>query len=100
MVLKILVVILLFFTKHMAIIHFFIFLLDAVMSTLMVFQIMSFREGKNLFLVIQLLSEFDFGHATSKPGILDHRTIKTVHIWSCSGHPVTLLSSFGDVVDT
>ena len=45
------------------------------MSTLMVFQIMSFREGKNLFLVIQLLSEFDFGHATLKPFIFDHSAV-------------------------
>jgi len=37
-------------------------------------------EGKSLFLTIQLLSEFDFGHATPQPGILDHQTIKTVHI--------------------
>jgi len=36
--------------------------------------------GKSPFLAIQLSPEFDFGHATPKPGILDHRTIKTVHI--------------------
>ena len=41
--------------------------------------------GKNLFLAIQLLSEFDFGHATPKPGILNHRTIKTVHIRPSDG---------------
>jgi len=39
-----------------------------------------FSKAKSQFLVVQLLPEFDFGHATPKPGILDHRTIKTVHI--------------------
>ena len=38
------------------------------------------KKGKSLFLAIQLLPEFDFDHATPKPGILDHRNIKTVHI--------------------
>ena len=51
-------------------------------------------------MAIQLWPEFDFSHATSKPDILNHPNIKTVHIWPSSGHPVILLSSFGDVVDT
>jgi len=33
-------------------------------------------------LAIQLLRRFGFGHRTPKPGIFDHSTIKTVHIWS------------------
>ena len=37
--------------------------------------------GKSSFLTILLSPEFDFGHQTSKPDILDHRTIKTVYIW-------------------
>jgi len=30
-------------------------------------------------LTIQLLFEFDFSHTTSKSGIFDHPSIKTVH---------------------
>ena len=40
--------------------------------------------GKSSFFAIQLSSEFDFGHSTSKLGILDHQTIKTDYIWSFS----------------
>jgi hypothetical protein len=38
-----------------------------------------FFQGKSPFLTIQLLSQFDFGHRTSKPDIFDHPTLETVH---------------------
>jgi hypothetical protein len=34
---------------------------------------------------MQLLPKFDFGHQTSKPDILDHPTLKTVHNWLSGG---------------
>jgi hypothetical protein len=35
-------------------------------------------KGENLFLTIQLLQKFDFGHQTSKTGVFSHPTIKTI----------------------
>jgi hypothetical protein len=37
------------------------------------------RKGKSLFLTIQLLSQFGFGHRTPKSGIFDHPTFKTIY---------------------
>jgi hypothetical protein len=34
--------------------------------------------GKSPFLTIQLLTQFGFGHRTSKSDIFDHPTLKTV----------------------
>ena len=39
-----------------------------------------FIQEKNLFSIMQLSPEFNFGHATSKPDMLNHQTIKTVYI--------------------
>jgi hypothetical protein len=36
------------------------------------------KKGKSPFLTIQLLTQFGFGHRTSKPDIFDHPTLKTV----------------------
>jgi hypothetical protein len=41
--------------------------------------------GKSLFLTIQLLPQFDFGHRTSKMDIFDHPTLKTVYNGPSSG---------------
>jgi hypothetical protein len=41
--------------------------------------------GKSPFLTIQLLSQFGFGHRTSKPDIFDHLTFKTIHNWPSGG---------------
>ena len=50
------------------------------------FPVLAFKKkGKSLFLAIQLLAEFDFDYATSRSGILDHQTIKTVYIWPSGG---------------
>jgi hypothetical protein len=38
------------------------------------------KKEKVHFLTIQLSPEFDFSHQTPKPGILNHRTIKTIYI--------------------
>jgi hypothetical protein len=42
------------------------------------FLILFYRE-KGPFLTIQLLSQFGFGHRTSKSDIFDHPILKTVH---------------------
>jgi hypothetical protein len=39
------------------------------------------QEGKSLFLIIQLLPQFDFSHRTLKPDIFDHPTLTTAHNW-------------------
>jgi hypothetical protein len=44
-----------------------------------------FKKGKGPFLTIQLMSQFDFGHRTSKPNIFGHPTLKTVHNWPSGG---------------
>jgi len=47
-------------------------------------------------LAIQLLSRFDFGHRTPKPGIFDHPTLKTVHFRPSGG----FVTGFADVDGT
>jgi hypothetical protein len=51
-----------------------------------------FSKGTSLFLVVELCSQFGFGHRTSKPEIFDHPTL--------FGHSTILLSGFADVDDT
>jgi hypothetical protein len=38
-------------------------------------------EKEKIVLAIELLVEFGFDHRTSKSGIFDHLTIKTIHLW-------------------
>jgi hypothetical protein len=42
-------------------------------------------KGRSSFLTIEILTKFDFDHRTSKPGIFDHPTIKTIHFWPSDG---------------
>jgi hypothetical protein len=52
-----------------------------------------FFIGRSPFLTIELSAKFGFDHQTSKLGIFDHPTIKTIHFWPSLGFQ----GGFGDV---